>query len=138
MEEQAAEGRAVPALETSLAMVDCVLAFIEPRMEGPAVASLPTLLARVGDLYSSARPVLGGQGGPSIKSFLAWFTKSADDQARGRQILRDATQGVQEVLKSAFSLLQAGFRSPAQGRQLAQTCDVFLGDLAKVLDKLEC
>jgi hypothetical protein len=138
VEEKAAEKKTASALEISLAMVDRVATFAERHVAGEAAAILPTLLARAGDLYSSARPVLGEQSGSSIKSLLGWFTKSADDQAERRRILRSTIGGVKEVLDSTFSLFETGFRSPAQSRQWAQTYSVFLADLAKVLDKLEC
>jgi hypothetical protein len=137
LEELVRQKKSAGALENLVAMVDHVVKFAERHVDAAAATNLPTLLAKAGDLYSSLRQALEERDGSSLKSLFGWFTKTKDDKLGRQHSARSTIEAVKEVLQSAFELFEAGFRSPANAQQWAQTWQVFLADLAPVLDKLK-
>jgi hypothetical protein len=139
LEEQHMHKRPVHALETLTTLVNQVVAFANNRLDASAYrADLASTLAKAGDFFTSAQQAREQFGGSGLKSWFGLFSRSATSRGERRQLFHTAVQGVPEVLEGYFVLFMALFQTPAAVQAWTETYGVFLADLRRVLDKLDC
>jgi hypothetical protein len=134
LEEFQAQGDPGQAVETATALVNQVVEFsqrhLDAEAQAPARAKLEDFLASAGRLREQVN-------GSLMKSVLGLFGRKTADSPQRRQSAREVSRRMADVLECYFALLTGCFQSPAPAGRWRETSGVFLGDLKRVLEKLE-
>ena len=128
-------GRALPAVETMLAVADGVAGFVRLRFAGGPDALLGGVQASADAFYAAARPLHDRLDDNLFKALwrLVWRRRDGRDP---REHFAETAAKLRAFLNAAFFLCAGRFLSPSAAKSWTETYTVFLEDIDGLIEQV--